>query len=226
MAAPSSLASQISNHLVSKSLVPTPAWLHNFLSTQKATTPLPALKQTALFRLLASDITTSLQTNSGALFPSDVTNSEIVERRIEGPIPAQVLDIEDIGRSRWSQVEDIEAAERGETTKGREVVRVVPGEEGLSDPSAGSSSPHKLLLQDTKGSRAYGFEMAAVENLSLSMNIGSKLLLRNVVVARGVLLLEPSCVTFLGGKIDALQKAWKERRKSELKATVEAGRNE
>ena len=225
MAAPTSLATQITNHLASKSLIPTPVWLNSFLATQKATTPLPALKQTALFRLLASDITKSLQSNPNSLLPTHVANAEIQERRIAGPIPVQVLDVEDIGRSRWSQVEAIEAAECGETTKGRKVIRVVQGEEGLSDPSAGSNGPHKLLLQDANDTRAYGFELSAVEGLGLSMNIGAKLLLKDVVVARGVMLLEPGCVTILGGKVESLHKAWKEGRKAALKATVEAGRS-
>lgn len=226
MAAPSSLATQISNHLASRSLFPTQLWLLNFLSTQKATTPIPALKQTALFRLLASDIIQSLQSTSGTLFPSDITNAEIIERRITGPVPVQVLSVEDIGRSRWGQVEDIEAAERGETTKGREVVRVVPGEEGLSDPTGDSSGPHKLTVQDAKGTTAYAFEMATVQGLGLNMNIGLKLLLTNVTAARGVLLLEPSCVVILGGKIDNLHKTWKDGRKDSLKVAVGSVRDE
>lgn len=176
----------------------------------------------------------------------------------------QVLDVEDIGRSRWSQLEDIEAAERGETTKGREIIRVVqplddgggggPGDRGdgvatgarttggggatrgggaagSASTSAGSGNansfqaistgPHRLVLQDVNGCRVYGLEVSPVSGVSLSMNIGVKMLLRNVTVARAVLLLDPNCVTILGGKIDNLAKAWREGRKSRLSAGLE-----
>ena len=136
----------------------------------------------------------------------------------------QVLDIEDMSKSRWQQIEAIEALERGEGTKGREIVRVVPTEEG-DDLDAGSNKsggPHKLLLQDAKGARAYGIELRNVEGVTLSMNIGSKIALKNITIARGVILLEPATTTLLGGKIEALHKHWKENRKSDLKAAIEA----
>ena len=224
MAAATSLATQISNHLAAKSLHANPAWLNSFLSSQRPTTPLPALKQTALFRLLASDITKSLQRLPTSTFPADILNAEIKERKLSNAIPVQVIDVEDVGRSRWSQIEAIESEERGETTKGRETIRVVPGEQGLSDPSEGSSGPHKLLVQDAAGVRMYCFELNTVEGVGLAMGIGSKLLLRNVTVARAVVLLAPESVTVLGGKIDAWQKAWKDGRKEALSAIVHAAR--
>ena len=138
----------------------------------------------------------------------------------------QVLDIEDIGRSRWSQLEAIEAAERGETTKGREVIRVVAGEEGLSEPEAGTEKgggPHKLLLQDTRGAKVYGFEVRPVERVGLgTTGIGMKMVLRDVVVARGMVLLEPGGVVVLGGKIEGLHRVWKEGRKKGLREAVGA----
>ena len=54
------------------------------------------------------------------------------------------------------------------------------------------------------------------------MSMGCKMVLRNVVVARGVVLLELGTTTVLGGKIEGLHKAWKEGRKAELKAAIEA----
>lgn len=139
----------------------------------------------------------------------------------------QVLDIEDIGRSRWSQVEALEAQERGETTKGREVVRVLPPEEGSDAATAAASAtavgesksagPHKLLLQDAKGTKVYGLELKGVQGVSIGMAIGAKLVLRDVSVARGVVLLEPRCVEVLGGKVDAWDRKWREERKKVLK---------
>ena len=48
------------------------------------------------------------------------------------------------------------------------------------------------------------------------------MVLRNVTVARGVLLLEPETTTILGGKIEDLHKVWVEGRKAELKAAIAA----
>ncbi|KAL9122006.1 MAG: hypothetical protein Q9187_001443 [Circinaria calcarea] len=130
-----------------------------------------------------------------------------------------------MSKSRWQQIEAIEALERGEGTKGREIVRVVPTEDG-DDPSQVSNmsgGPHKLLLQDSRGARAYGIELRNVAGMSLSMSIGSKISLKNVVVARGVILLEPATTSLLGGKIDTLHKNWKENRKADLRAAIETG---
>lgn len=222
---PSTLVKQIATQLrAHKSLIPKQAWLEKCLSTQRATTPLNALYQTASFRLLASDITTSLDPAQTASFPPDIYNATVKERHLPGPIVCQILDIEDMSQSRWEQIEAIEALERGEGTKGREIIRVVATQDG-TDPNAGtnkSGGPHKLLLQDVKGLRAYGIELKDIEGVSLGMSVGSKVLLKNLTVARGVLLLEPATVTLLGGKIEALHKDWKENRKAHLKAAIEA----
>ena len=57
------------------------------------------------------------------------------------------------------------------------------------------------------------------------MNIGTKITLRDVTVARGVLLLEPKSTTVLGGKIEELHKEWKEARKAVLKASAASSGN-
>ncbi|KAI9727818.1 MAG: hypothetical protein M1834_007965 [Cirrosporium novae-zelandiae] len=219
------LASEILNHLSSKSLIPSQAWLRSFLVTQRPTTPLAALKQTALFRLLASDITTSLSSFPHSCFPSNIGDATVKELHLQGPIVVQILNIEDMSKSRWEQIEAIEALERGEGTRGREVIRVVPGEDGDNQENARKGrGPHKVLLQDVKGTAAYGVELKDIEGLSLAMNIGSKMVLRNAIVARGLLLLEPQTTTLLGGKIDSLHTAWKTNRKEELKAALEMNR--
>lgn len=193
--------------------------MQNFLSTTRPNTPLPALKQTVGFRLLATDITTSLNPPATSVFPSDILKGTTQSRIVTGPVLCQILDIEDIGNSRWSQVEAIEAQERGEMTKGREIVRVV--EQENDDPSAApppihSRGPFKLLLQDAKGTKVYAFDLRGIEGLNTNMTIGVKLLLRNVDVRRAVVMLEPGGVQILGGKLEALDKAWKEGRKERL----------
>lgn len=136
----------------------------------------------------------------------------------------QVLQVEDMSKSRWEQIEAIEALERGEGTKGREIIRVAPTEENEEndDNINRSGGPHKLLLQDAKGERIFGIELRIVEGVGLGMSIGAKLVLRNASVARGVVLLEPTTTTMLGGKIEELHKAWKENRKNDLRAAIEA----
>lgn len=143
----------------------------------------------------------------------------------------QVLDIEDIGSSRWSQVEAMEAEERGETTKGREIIRVVADDPGQGptgtqapqqapQPGRTSSGPHKLLLQDAQGTKVYGIELTSVPKVDLSMPIGAKLVLTDVLVARGVIMMEPRSADVLGGKIEELYKIWKDGRKERLKAAA------
>ena len=219
------LAAQICAQLKStKSIVPSQSWLNTFLTSQRPTTPLNTLVQTAIFRLLASDITACLEPSPAACLPLDVQNAQIKERKVPGPVVIQVLGIEDVSKSRWQQIEAIEALERGEGTKGREIVRVVSTEEGDDlDPSLNKAGgPHKLLLQDTRGTRVHGIELRSVNGVTLGMSIGSKMTLRNFTVARGVILMEPATTILLGGKIEALHKDWKENRKTALKAAIEA----
>ena len=137
----------------------------------------------------------------------------------------QVLAVEDMSKSRWEQIEAIEALERGEGTKGREIIRVVAAEGGddTSEHVAKGGGPHKLLLQDATGRRVYGMESKQLEGVGLGMSIGCKMVLRNAIVARGVILMEPRTTTLLGGQIEELHKAWKEGRKAELRVAIEAG---
>ncbi|KAF2731062.1 hypothetical protein EJ04DRAFT_514817 [Polyplosphaeria fusca] len=220
----SNVLAELKQHLNSRHIYPTPQWLLNFSTSIRPTTPLPALKQTALFRLLATDITTTVSRSATGVFPPDVLNAEVPTHPLPGPVLCQVLDIEDIGHSNWSQVEAIEAKERGETTKGREVIRTVPGEDDLpSQEQSQSKGPFKLLLQDAKGTQIYAFDLKGVDGLNTNMNIGLKLMLRGCDVRRGTIMLDPASVRILGGKIETLDKVWKESRKERLIAAAKAG---
>ncbi|KAL5425443.1 hypothetical protein PMIN07_011715 [Paraphaeosphaeria minitans] len=212
------LTAELTQHLNSRHLYPAAVWLQTIVCGTRPNTPLPALKQTALFRLLATDITTSLQPQSHRVFPQDILNPRTQTRIIAGPIVCQVLDIEDIGLSRWAQVEQIEAKERGEMTKGREIVRVVEDENdgGMVAPTVHSRGPFKLLLQDAKGTKIYAIDLRGIQGVNTDMAMGVKLLLRNTDVRRAVAMLEPANVQVLGGKMDALDKAWREGRKERL----------
>lgn len=128
-----------------------------------------------------------------------------------------------MSKSRWEQIEAIEALERGEGTKGREIIRVTAPEEGddAGETVQKGGGPHKLLLQDATGTKVYGIELNALEGVGLGMSIGCKMVLQNAVVARGVVLLEPKTTIVLGGKIEGLHKAWREGEKAELKKAIE-----
>ncbi|KAH7085481.1 hypothetical protein BKA63DRAFT_18690 [Paraphoma chrysanthemicola] len=220
------IAAELTQHLNSRHLYPTATWVQGFLSTTRPNTPMPAMKQTIGFRLLTTDITTSLSPPASAIFPQDILKGTTTSRIVAGPVVCQVLDVEDIGNSRWSQVEAIEARERGEMTKGREVVRVI--EQENDDPSAAvtpthSKGPFKLLLQDAKGAKVFAFDLRGIDGLNTSMSMGAKLLLRQFDVRRGVIMLEPAGVQTLGGKLEALDKAWKDGRKERLIKAAKAG---
>lgn len=227
--------------LHSKSLPLSRSWLDTFIATStnaQRSVPLVATTQTALFRVLSSDIRETLSTqNAASLLPTNISDASHKERRLQGPVPLQVLDIEDIGASLWSQTEAIERVERGEAIRGREIVRTVNvGEDGeererntaTGGDGGGGMGPHRLTLQDAAGMRVVGIEMERIREVGVGkLAIGAKVLVRNATVARGVVLLTPECVTVLGGKIEALDRAWRQSRKLRLLARIEEmGREE
>lgn len=232
--------SQIASQLQStKSLSISSSWLDSFVASSSGSlqrnVPISALTQTALFRVLASDFRDTLSsTDPSCLLPVDIFNVSVKERRLTGPIPLQVLDIEDIGTSLWSQVEAIERVERGEAVRGREIVRTVTvgddseareNNNGANGPNTGvgenSNGPHRVILQDAAGTRAVAIELRRIHGLAIGkLQIGTKLILRDATVARGMALLTPECVTLLGGKIESLDQEWKRSRKARLLAQI------
>nr|POF15035.1 recq-mediated genome instability protein 1 [Quercus suber] len=216
---------QVTAYLTSQHLPPSPSFLATLLPTLRANTPLQAIQRTALFRILASDLRNSLAATTARTLPSSVADPSVREVSLPpAPIPVQVLDVEDIGRSRWSQVEALEAEERGETKKGQEIIRVVPSDEqqqgtdgGAGTAVPGNAGPHKMLLQDAAGREVYGLEVVGVPGVGVRMAIGSKVLLKGAAVARGVVLLEPGRCELLGGKVEAWDRKWREERKGVLK---------
>lgn len=223
----SEILASIRTHLTSRNLAPTDSFLQSYSPSIKPAAPLIANQKSAESRLLHTDLTTSIQSSARSTFPAGIASPEVQQLQIPGPVPVQVLDIEDIGRSRWSQVETMEMEERGEFKKGQEVIRVVPDDEDNTDTTqtttaqdgiaTGSSGPHKLLLQDAKGNKAYAFELENVDGINVNTAIGAKLMLRAFEVARGVILLTPRNAELLGGKIEAWDKNWREDRKKVLK---------
>jgi RecQ-mediated genome instability protein 1 len=215
---------EITAYLASKGFTPKASWVTNFLSTQRPNVPLQALQSSAMFRMIHGDITASIQITANTIFPADMLNATIKERKLKGPIPVQVLEIEDMSQSRWSQAELLEAVERGETTRGREIIRVVANENDSDQTQAPPThGPHKLTLQDANGTQVYAFELAPMPNINLNkVMIGSKLVLRDVAVARAVVMLDPRTIVCAGGKIDDLNQRWLAGRKDKLRESARA----
>ncbi|KAL3426325.1 mediated genome instability protein rmi1 [Phlyctema vagabunda] len=239
---------QFRNAITSSGLpTPSDAFLQSILQAR----PLAALAATARHRLLSSNLASTSTSASPAIlspqagrFPAGLTDVTVKACRLADDVCVQVLDVEDIGHSRWEQVDALEKERRGETVKGREVIRVVPDLDDAATqtqtqtqaqthaPEHGSTQqqgPFKLLVQDAGGLKIYALELRRVEKISMprvratgtGMSIGCKLMLRRgTKVARGVVLLEPKDVVVLGGKIEVLDKAWREGREKRLRDEV------
>lgn len=222
---------------------------------------------TARTRLLASDLTSpnllDATYTAEHIFPPQIVSpavSNIKEIRLNRDVVVQILDIENLNRSRWDQVEELEAIERGEQTRGRQVIRIPTSndesqQEDLGDASdtqqintqrttaqtAGDAAAqaaarekekqaknatHKLVVQDAKGQKMFALELKRIDRIAVGTTyIGEKMLLRSgMVVARGVLLIEPSNCQILGGKVEAWHRAWSEGRLTTLRAAVGADR--
>lgn len=240
------LQDQIASHLLTtKSLPVSRSWLQTFTTTTTTSNvPLSTLAQAALYRILNSDIRETLSTNrTSSLLPVDISDPTVKERRLSYLIPVQVLDIEDIGTSVWSQVEAIERVERGEAVRGREIIRTVNVDDrevlGNSNGNANnnnaatasgmggsSSGPHRLILQDAANTMVVGIELKSVDGIGIGkLPIGAKMILRSVTVARGMALLVPDSVTILGGKIESLDQEWKGTRKARLLERLQTEEN-
>ncbi|KAB5518224.1 RecQ mediated genome instability protein Rmi1 [Coniochaeta sp. 2T2.1] len=196
--------------------LPSKTWLTPILTARNPAPPLPSLLATVRARLLASDFTSpglldasyttshSLPAELSSQPPQAHTKSTTLSR----DVVFQVLDIENLSKSRWSQVEELEAIARGEGTKGREVIRlptegegngdgVNAGERGVTQATqpatqaatqarqgggsggGGEKDTHKLVLQDCKGLKISALELRKVERVGIGkLNIGEKILVK------------------------------------------------
>lgn len=177
---------------------------------------------------MAADIANTSALDPAAALPANLSNPEVREMRLGRDVLVQVLDIDNLTKSKWDQVEELEAIARGEQTRGREMIRLPAGGENDNDEAsygsaaAPKNSTHRLVLQDCKGQKVYGLELQRMERIGVgTMNIGEKMLLRKgAVVARGVVLLDPATCTIMGGRVEAWQKAWVEGRLARLKEAM------
>lgn len=106
--------------------------------------PARALVETLKFRLLASDITTSLQPYANLCLPPTLPHTAPKSTTLPSDgIVVQVLDIVDVTSSRADALDRLEMVERGETMRGREIIRIAPGEadgDAEGDTAAGAEA--------------------------------------------------------------------------------------
>lgn len=246
------VVSQVRSALQSQGLpVPSVAWTTALIASRSPQPPLASLVATAKARLLASDLTSAglLDVAVVGTFPAGVASAESSrETRLAQDVVVQVLDVENLSRSRWEQVEELEAIERGEQTRGREIIRLPVGTEdddgsggrGMTAdippeqtapgnkstaPSANANSTHRVVMQDRRGQKVFGLELKRIPKIGVgTLCMGEKMVLKaGTRISRGVVLLEPANCIFLGGKIDAWQQQWVEGRLQRLREAARAG---
>ncbi|KAI0416059.1 RecQ mediated genome instability protein Rmi1 [Xylaria grammica] len=208
------LPAQIRSGLQSQGLPPPSiAWIQTAMPNRNPLPPLPALIATVKTRFLAADLSNpALFDSPSPAFPPNAGNPEVKEVKLTWDIPVQVLDIENLSKSKWEQIEELEAIARGEQTRGREVIRLPtgneedefaadnqttqstingaerPGIQGRGGPTtstnaATKTSTHRLVLQDCKGQKLYGLELKRIERIGIgSLNIGEKIILKRGAV--------------------------------------------
>lgn len=196
---PPNINNLLSHFRTSLNLHIRPTWLSHTLTTQRLPTG-AALLASLKFRILASDITESLQPHANLCFPPSIHDTDTQAQVLAGPIVVQVVAVEDVGLSRMEQLDRLEMAARGEVVRGREVVRVLPEEDGEAPrvappPRAGKTGPCKVLVEDAGGRRVYAVELEAVEGVKGDMAIGAKVCVVFVCVCVvGMLVLIEVCV--------------------------------
>ncbi|KAJ4862130.1 recQ mediated genome instability protein domain-containing protein [Trichoderma breve] len=224
------LIPQLRRAILAQSLPPPSQTLLTTLTSRSPPPPIPSLLATAKARLLASDLTNTSGTvvdPSMPVFPPNIDSATVQESTISQNTHVQVLDIENLSLSRWEQVEELEAIERGERTRGRQVIRTQASRAGAgAAASGGANAVHRLVLQDGRGKKVFAVELKRISGIGIGKtHIGEKILLRaGAVVARGTVLLTPETCTLLGGKIEAWHESWMEGRLARLRESVGADR--
>ncbi|KAK4231996.1 RecQ mediated genome instability protein Rmi1 [Podospora fimiseda] len=252
-----SLPTLLHSSLSSTPSIPLPSlpFLTQLCASRVPPPPLASLLATARARILAADLTTPQLLDptyiSSHSFPSNLYNPQTESLSLSIDTIVQVLDIENLSKSRWEQIEELEAAARGETKRGREIIRITEDENNNNNndnaidrgqtqatqaqtqaaqqqqqqQQQNTKATHKLLLQDVKGQKVYGLELHKVDSIGVdTISIGGKVLLkRGTKVCRGVVMLEPGFTVVLGGKVGVWDKSWREGRLERLKRSAEGG---
>ena len=176
---PPDLQTSLITSLTSQSLpTPSQSWLTTLISSRTPPPPLPSLTATARARLLASDLTAPdlLDATYAAThcLPAESLRPEVRSATLSRDVVLQVLDIEDLSKSRWAQVEELEALARGEGTKGREIVRLPVGGEEDGEDGGERGVTQATQTQGTQGRPPPAGRGAAAATPAASATSGSK----------------------------------------------------
>ncbi|KAI1744914.1 hypothetical protein F4680DRAFT_403681 [Xylaria scruposa] len=152
------LPAQIRSGLQNQGLPrPSISWIKTAMPNRNPLPPLPALIATVKTRFLAADLThPALFDSPSPAFPPNASNPEVKEVKLTWDIPVQVLDIENLSRSKWDQVEELEAIARGEQTKGRKVIRLPTGDEEDEFAVDGQTTQQTANSTDRPGMQGRG----------------------------------------------------------------------
>ncbi|KYK54748.1 RecQ mediated genome instability protein Rmi1 [Drechmeria coniospora] len=209
------LASQLRASLIAQALPPpSTAFLTSLIAARAPPPPLPSLLATAKARLLACDLSstassTLLDRTLLAALPIDGAAAAAAAKvTLVRDVHVQVVDVENLSLSRWQQVEALDALERGEGTRGRQVVRLAATTDGAegdgngadedatngdvqnhtrraaqtnaaASATASPNATHRLVLQDHKGTRIFAVELRRIARIGVGKtNMGEKILLR------------------------------------------------
>ena len=153
-------------------ILPSPDWIQTALLNRTPVPPLPALIASAKARLLAADLTKldpgpgSTSAARAAFPPALAAQVQVREARLPRDVVVQVLDVENLSRSKWEQVEELEAVARGEQTRGREIIRVPTAtaddeDAGVVDGTANSAVSAQQPGRNRTGPGAGGGAAAA-----------------------------------------------------------------
>ena len=150
-------------------IIPTGDWIQTALLNRTPVPPLPALVASARARLLAADLTNPQvqDISTAAALPANLGASvQVPETRLPRSIVVQVLDVENLSRSKWEQVEELEAVARGEQTRGREIIRLPTAtaddeDAGVVDGTANSAVSAQQPGRNRTGPGAGGGAAAA-----------------------------------------------------------------
>lgn len=164
------LPSQIRSGLQNQGIPPPSlSWIRTAMPNRNPLPPLPALIATVKTRLLVADLTNPVLFDlPPPAFPPNSSNLDVKEIQLPRDILVQVLDIENLTKSKWEQVEELEAIARGEQTRGREIIRLPTGNEEDDDAVDGQATQFPVNGSDRSGLQGRGGPAAAAGNANTS----------------------------------------------------------
>ncbi|KAG4305340.1 hypothetical protein PORY_001510 [Pneumocystis oryctolagi] len=168
------------------------------------------LEEQMMYLFLNTDIKKTLTMRS--CLPENIFDQH--NNVLPGPYCLQVIQIQDIGISLFNQLEYLEQFDDSGHLKLFNIINDDGAIDYDDDDLAENNDKCvmkkmiKLLLEDASGVCVWANEYKPMKDIHLKMSLGSKILLRNVLVLRGVLVLVPESTTFLGGQVFELNQGY------------------